>query len=166
MPSTIQNPSELIMSLSDAIKWRNKLKINGKKLVVTNGCFDILHRGHSEYLMNARNHGDAFLILLNSDKSVQDLKGPTRPIVDEYSRAYMLASLKCVDSIVLFSTPQCTDLFSSIKPDIYIKGGDYTIDTINKEEKEALLAVNADIQFLPFIKGFSTSNIVEKIKNS
>ena len=159
----IKNPKDLIMNLDEIKKWRCELRKQEKKLVVTNGCFDILHRGHAEYLMEARNNGDALLILVNSDESVRALKGPTRPVVDEYNRGYMLASLASVDAITYFTDERCTNLFLEIKPDIYIKGGDYTIDTINQEERKALESVEAEFVFIPFVKGFSTTTILEKI---
>jgi rfaE bifunctional protein nucleotidyltransferase chain/domain len=159
-----RDPKNLIMSLEEALKWRARLKNEKRKLVITNGCFDILHRGHAEYLMEARMLGDAMLILINSDQSVRELKGPTRPIIDEYNRAYMLAALESVDAVVTFNTPRCTEMFLALQPDIYVKGGDYTLDTINKEEKQALLEVEAEIIFKPFIEGFSTTDIVNRIK--
>jgi rfaE bifunctional protein nucleotidyltransferase chain/domain len=158
-----QNPENLLMSLEEAIKWRDAFRKNAKKLVVTNGCFDILHRGHAEYLYQARQQGDALLILLNSDDSIRSLKGPARPVLQEKDRAYMLASLKAVDGVVIFGTPRCTDLFMKLLPDVYIKGGDYNIDTINEEEKNALIKVGAEIKFIPFVKGFSTTGILQKI---
>lgn len=160
-----RDPARLIMSLESAVKWREELKNEGKKLVITNGCFDILHRGHAEYLMQTRALGDAMLILINTDSSVRALKGPTRPIIDEYNRAYMLCALESVDAVVLFDSQRCDKEFIALKPDIYVKGGDYCIDSINPQEREALLSVNADIQFLPFVEGFSTTDIVNKIKN-
>lgn len=161
-----RDPKSLIMTLEHAVEWRKKLKAEGLKLVVTNGCFDILHRGHAEYLRQSREHGDAQMILINSDESVRKIKGPTRPIIDEYNRAYMLAALESVDSVVMFSTPQCTELFKVIKPDIYVKGGDYTLDTLNAEERNALQQAGAEIKFIPFIDGFSTTDIVRKIKEN
>jgi rfaE bifunctional protein nucleotidyltransferase chain/domain len=154
----------MIMNISDAIKWRNELKNNGLKLVITNGCFDILHRGHAEYLARSRECGDAQLVLLNSDSSIRELKGASRPVIDEYSRAYLLASLKSVDAVVIFSTPRCTEQFSLLSPDVYVKGGDYTLDTLNREEFKALKDVGAKIHFIKFIDGFSTTDIVNKIQ--
>jgi D-glycero-beta-D-manno-heptose 1-phosphate adenylyltransferase len=161
-----RDPKEQIMDLSQAKIWRAELKKKNLKLVVTNGCFDILHRGHAEYLMQARTMGDAMLILINSDRSVRELKGPTRPLIDEYNRAYMLCSLESVDSVVMFDTQRCDDIFIELCPDIYVKGGDYTLETINPQEREALQSVNADIRFLPFVDGFSTTDLVNKIKTT
>ena len=159
-----RNPADLIMTVQEAATWRKKLRELQMRLVVTNGCFDLLHRGHAEYMMRARSLGDALLVLINSDASVHKLKGPKRPIIDEYSRAYMLCALESVDAVVTFNTPRCDDMFLALQPDIYVKGGDYNINSINSVEKAALLEVGAEIKFLPFVDGFSTSDIVSKIR--
>lgn len=158
-----RNPADLIMDLAKAKSWRADLKKNNLKLVITNGCFDILHRGHAQYLMQARALGDAMLVLINTDCSVQELKGPSRPVIDEYNRAYMLCALESVDSVVMFDSQRCDDMFRELCPDIYVKGGDYTLDTINADERCALQDVNADIRFLPFVEGFSTTQIIDKL---
>ncbi len=158
------NPKDKIVKIKNAVQWRENLLKNNKKLVVTNGCFDILHRGHSEYLYQARIEGNALLILLNSDTSINKLKGNERPIIDEYSRAYMLASFSFVDKVVLFSDVNCNKELEDIQPDIYIKGGDYTLENMNIEEKNILQNINCNIKFIPFIKGFSTTNIINKLK--
>ena len=158
-----RDPAKLIMELPQALEWRAELKKQNRKLVITNGCFDILHRGHADYLMRARALGDAMLVLINSDRSVQALKGPSRPVVDEYNRAYLLCALESVDSVVVFDTPRCDQFFIDLKPDIYVKGGDYTLETIDKQERQALESVNADIRFLPFVPGLSTTNIINKL---
>lgn len=156
----LPDPELKIMSPDVALDWRNQLADDGKTLVVTNGCFDILHRGHAEYLFKARSLGDALMVFINADSSIRTLKGPNRPVNDEKSRAILLGSLYFVDSIVVFATPRCTDLFTKIKPDIYVKGADYNIDTINKEEKAALLAVGSKIEFIELTPGFSTTKIL------
>jgi D-glycero-beta-D-manno-heptose 1-phosphate adenylyltransferase len=156
----LPNPEIKIMLLDAAVKWRDQLARDGKKLVVTNGCFDILHRGHAEYLYKARSCGDALMVFINADSSIRELKGPSRPVNDEQSRAFILSSLFYVDSIVVFSESRCTNLFTSIRPDIYVKGADYNIDTINKEEKTALLAIGAKIEFIDLTPGFSTTRII------
>ena len=159
-----RNPADLIMSLEQAAEWRQSLRVDNKKLAVTNGCFDLLHRGHADYLYRARNEADALLVLVNSDASVSALKGPTRPLVDEYSRAYLLCALECVDAVVIFGEPRCTRYFKVLQPDVYVKGGDYTIETLNPEERTALQQANAEFCFIPFVEGFSTTSIIEKIK--
>jgi len=163
MNKTELNPETRIMLLKKASAWRNKLQRSGKKLVITNGCFDLLHRGHAEYLSRARKCGDALLIAINSDASVRAIKGKFRPIVCEKDRAYLLASLIYVDAVVIFNTQRCTDIFLALKPDIYVKGGDYNIDNIDKEEKTALLSVGTKIKFINFIPGLSTTEILKKI---
>ena len=155
------SPETKIMLPADAAEWRDQLAQNGKKLVVTNGCFDILHRGHAEYLYKARLLGDALMVFINADSSIRTLKGPDRPLNDEESRAFILSSLYFVDSIVIFSEQRCTELFTHIRPDIYVKGADYNIDTIDKEEKAALLAVGAKIEFIELTPGFSTTRIIK-----
>ncbi len=159
----LKDPAKCFMSLPEILIWREELRKRQEKLVVTNGCFDILHRGHAEYMRNARNFGDALLVLLNSDESVRSLKGPSRPINKVEDRAYMLASLAFVDAVSVFHTERCTDCFLQIKPDVYVKGGDYTFETLNPEEREALVSVGAEIKFIPFISGFSTTSILAKI---
>ncbi len=159
-----RNPEKLIMDLSVAKAWRSELKAKKLKLVITNGCFDILHRGHAEYLLRARALGDALLVLINSDSSIRELKGPGRPVINEYDRAYMLCALESVDSAVMFNSQRCADMFIELRPDIYVKGGDYTLETINPQEREALQSVNTDIRFLPFVQGFSTTELIEKLR--
>lgn len=164
MNAFLADPSVLIMTLDQAVAWREKLRRQSRRLVVTNGCFDIMHRGHAEYLNLARNHGDAMLVLINSDASVKALKGPTRPLIDEYNRAYMLASLACVDAVVVFDTERCTREFQVLRPDVYVKGGDYRLETLNAEERAALQEADAQFVFIPFVEGFSTTELVRKIK--
>jgi len=159
----ILSPDRKIMTLDSGTIWRNKLKAEGKKLVVTNGCFDLLHRGHADYLFKSRKHGDALMVLINSDISVRQLKGPSRPINCELDRAFLLSSLFFVDSVIIFSEERCTNLFTTIKPDIYVKGADYNLDTINQEEKHALLSVKAEIAFIEFTQGFSSSKIISNM---
>ena len=159
----IRDPQKSLLTLSEAVKWRNSLRKRGKKLAVTNGCFDLMHRGHATYLAQARNCADALLVLINSDASVRSLKGPSRPLVGETDRAYLLCSLRAVDKVVIFDSSRCDAELAALAPDIYIKAGDYTIETLAKEEREALLSCGADIRFMPFVPGLSTTGIVEKI---
>ena len=161
-----KNPKNGIMTLEEALEWRQNLRQTGKKLVITNGCFDLLHRGHAEYMYESRLLGDALLVLTNSDASVQRLKGPSRPIIDQYNRAYMLSSLSSVDAVVIFDSLRCDNELCILAPDIYVKGGDYTIDSLHPAEREVLLAAGTEIVFKPFIPGFSTTTIVERIKQA
>ena len=161
-----RNPAEKIRSLSAAVEWRESLRKSGRKLVITKGCFDILHRGHAEYLYESRALGDALLILINSDRAVQELKGPTRPIIPEEHRAYMIGALESVDAVVVFDSQRCDKELRALSPDIYVKGGDYTLDKLDASERAALLESGAEIVFKPFIEGFSTTNIVNRIKST
>ncbi len=151
------------MSLESILQWRENLRSDGKKLVVTNGCFDILHKGHVEYLFKSRAQGDVLLVALNSDESTKALKGPARPVNNQESRALILGSLYFVDAVYIFDSPRCTAIFEKVKPDIYVKGADYNIDTINKEEKAVLQSVGAEIRFVDLTTGFSTTSIIEKM---
>lgn len=153
-----------LLTLSEAVEWRKTLAASGKKLVVTNGCFDIMHRGHASYLEGAGKLGDAMLILLNSDASVRALKGETRPVVCENDRAFMLNSLRCVDRVVIFDSQRCDKELAAIAPDIYVKAGDYTVETLDPAERQALFDAGTKIVFMPFVPGLSTSNIIDKIK--
>lgn len=158
-----RSPAEKTSSLDKALLWREELRKNNQKLVVTNGCFDILHRGHVEYLCQAAALGDALLILVNSDSSVRQLKGSSRPLNAETDRAFVLAGLESVDMTVVFSGERCTEMIRALRPDIYVKGGDYTIDTINLEEKQALLEAGTQIRFISFVPGFSTTLTINKM---
>lgn len=158
-------PADKVMSLADALDWREELRRQGIRLAVTNGCFDLLHRGHVEYLDSARRAADALLVLVNSDNSVRALKGPTRPVNDEFSRAFVLSGLAAVDATVIFDSERCTAELSALQPDVYVKGGDYTVETLNPEERQVLLDANAEIIFIPFVNGFSTTGTIAKMRN-
>ena len=115
--------------------WRKGLRDQQKKLVVTNGCFDILHLGHVSYLEAARGQGDALLVAVNGDASVRGIKGPGRPLNPEAERALVLAALASVDAVCVFHEPDAMHLLALVEPEVYVKGGDYTIDTINQDER-------------------------------
>ena len=159
-----RNPIEKIIDYDKAKTWRASLARQKKTLVITNGCFDLLHRGHIHYLYLARQLGDTLWVGLNSDASIKTLKGSHRPIFKEEDRAYILASLESVDAVLLFSEPTATSFLSRTKPDIYVKGGDYTTASLNKEEYNLLNATGCEIRFINFVKGHSTTNIINKIK--
>lgn len=137
-------------------------KRRGKTVVTTNGCFDILHVGHLRYLTAARNLGDLLVVAINSDDSVRGLKGPSRPIVPESDRAELLAGLCCVDYVVLFDEATPVKVLQAIRPDIHVKGAQYTEDTL--PEAEALRAMGTRIEFLPMVAGRSSTNIIERIQ--
>ena len=136
-------------------------KYENKKIVFTNGCFDILHRGHVSYLNHARSLGDALFVGLNSDSSVRKLKGPTRPINSELDRKFVLENLKCIDCVDIFSEETPLELIKLIRPLILVKGGDWTPDKIVGSQD--VLSWGGKVLSLPFVDGFSTTGIVEKI---
>ncbi len=158
----LQNIISKIFSLSDLKIQSDQWKQDGDKIVFTNGCFDLIHRGHVEVLANTADLGDRLIIGLNSDSSIQKLKGENRPIIDENSRAILLASLQFIDAIVLFSEETPQKLIETIVPDILAKGGDYKVEEIAGHE--VVLENRGEVILVPFIDGFSTTNIVEKIK--
>lgn len=137
-------------------------KLLGKKIVFTNGCFDILHKGHLEILSQAASSGDMLIVGLNSDQSVKHLKGEGRPVNDESFRALILASLAIVDAVVLFDEPTPANLIKDIEPDILLKGGDYTIDKIVGAEE--VIKNGGEVKIVPLIKGYSTTALIEKIQ--
>ena len=154
--------SRIFTSLEAAVEWRKKLRDRSLRLAVTNGCFDILHRGHAEYLQAARHTADVLLVLINSDESVRALKGAGRPINTAYDRAYLLASLRCVDAVLEFGSPRCTRELDLLEPDAYAKGGDYTFDTLNPEERAVLVKHHVKVHFIPFVPDHSTTLILKK----
>jgi rfaE bifunctional protein nucleotidyltransferase chain/domain len=144
---------------------RDEFAATGKRLVFTNGCFDLLHVGHVRYLQAARALGDALLVAVNGDVSVRALKGPTRPINNEQDRAEVLGALACVDYLTIFHTERVTELVQVIRPQVYAKGGDYTVASLDAGERGALEAVGAEIRILPLVPGKSTTSIIEKWQN-
>ena len=160
---TLENP-KLHASLEAAVVAREKLRAAGKRVVLTNGVFDLLHTGHLFYLQQARALGDALFIALNGDASVRQLKGPLRPVQTEEHRAYALAATWFVDGIVVFQNKRLTAEILALKPDVYCKAGDYTLDKLDPDERCALEQVGAQIKFMPFLPGFSTTNLIAKIK--
>lgn len=144
-------------------EWRAAMRASGKKLVVTNGCFDLLHVGHVTYLENARQLGDALLIGLNSDSAVQELKGPQRPLNAETDRAAVIAALESVSGVCIFRERTATRFLSLAEPDIYVKGGDYTLETLNQDERRAVESAGGRIEMIPFVPGKSTTALLKKI---
>ena len=142
---------------------RQHLRATGQTLVMTNGCFDLLHAGHICFLQNARRLGDRLLVAVNSDASVRLLKGPKRPVQGEMERAFALAALACVDFLVMFNEPNLVGEITALQPDIYTKAGDYDIGRLHAGERAALEGEGAKIRFLPFLDGFSTTNLIRKI---
>jgi rfaE bifunctional protein nucleotidyltransferase chain/domain len=142
---------------------REKMQAEGRRLVLTNGCFDLLHVGHVRYLQLARDLGDALAVAVNSDDSVRALKGPTRPITAEQDRAEVLAALGCVDFVTIFPSVRATGVIEAVRPHIYVKGGDYTVETLDAGELAALQAAGAEIRILPLTPGASTTDILKKL---
>ena len=162
--SNLKDIKSKIYSLSDLKIQSDKWKENGEKIVFTNGCFDLVHRGHIEVLANTADLGDKLIIGLNSDSSIKELKGENRPIMDEITRSILLASLQFVDAIVFFSEETPYKLIENLVPDILAKGGDYKVTEISGNE--VVLENGGEVILIPFIDGFSSTNIVEKIKQS
>jgi rfaE bifunctional protein nucleotidyltransferase chain/domain len=143
--------------------WRSAMRSSGKRLVVTNGCFDLLHLGHVTYLESARNQGDPLLIGMNSDQAVRELKGPDRPVNEEGDRAAVLAALESVDGVCIFQERTATRFLAMAKPDVYVKGGDYTLETLNQDERRAVEQAGGRIVLIPFVPGKSTTSLLKKI---
>lgn len=143
--------------------WRKALRASGQKLVATNGCFDILHLGHVTYLEAARNHGDALLVGINADASVRELKGPGRPVNSETDRAGVLAALESIDGVCVFSDKRATQFLAAAQPDVYVKGGDYTLETLDQDERRAVESAGGRIVLISFVPGKSTTGLIEKI---
>ncbi len=149
-----------VLLLSKVHQWREF----GTRIVLTNGCFDLLHVGHLRYLRRARQLGHRLIVALNSDESVAALKGPGRPILCLEDRAEMLEALPFVDHVVPFSERRVTKIIEALRPDTWVKGGDYTLETIDPEERAALEACHTEIVFLPFVEGRSTSDMIRRIR--
>jgi rfaE bifunctional protein nucleotidyltransferase chain/domain len=157
------NFREKILAWDKLPAWRAAIRNAGKKLVVTNGCFDILHLGHVTYLESARNFGDALLVGVNGDDATRQLKGPGRPVNGEADRAAVLAALASTDGVCIFAEKTAIKFLSAARPDIYVKGGDYTLDTLNQDERRAVESAAGKIIILPFVPGKSTTALLEKI---
>ena len=152
--------------IRDMVAWQRwRSTVIGCTIVFTNGCFDLLHYGHIQLLQSAKfqpGNGVTLVVGVNSDASVRQLKGPTRPLVPEQQRLAVIASLEAVDHCVIFHEKRCDLLIRAIRPDIWLKGGDYTVDRLNAEERWALGEVGADIHILPLVPGKSTTAMIEK----
>ena len=151
-----------VLPVDELARTSERLREAGKKLVLTNGCFDLLHVGHVRYLQAARQLGDALAVGLNGDESVRALKGDGRPINPEMDRAEVLAAVGCVDFVVVFAQLRATRLIEAVRPAVYVKGGDYTPETLNAEERAALAEVGAEIRIVPFEPGYSTTRLLEQ----
>ena len=155
-----------IVELKELSKCCDTLRSAGKKIVATNGCFDLLHIGHVRYLQAARALGDILAVGLNGDLSVRELKGTGRPLTRQNDRAEILAALECVDLVTVCPQIRATQFLAAVRPVIYVKGGDYSSETLNKEERAILKKIGADIRLVPFETRYSTSGFIEQICKS
>jgi D-glycero-beta-D-manno-heptose 1-phosphate adenylyltransferase len=156
---------EKILDLAQLAEESRRLRNEGERLVATNGCFDLLHVGHVRYLAAARKLGDALVVGLNGDDSVRALKGEGRPLNNEHNRAEVLAALESVSYVTIFPRIHATEFLEAAQPAVYVKGGDYTVETLNAEERRALEKCNAKIEIIPFEKGYSTTSLLEKMRD-
>ena len=152
-----------ILTLAELAQRAEELCARGQKLVLTNGCFDLLHVGHVRYLQQAAELGDALAVAVNGDESVRTLKGPGRPLNGADDRAEVLAALACVDFVTIFSAVRANEVMEAVRPAIYVKGGDYTLESLDPEEVAALKKTGAEIKTLPLVPGKSTTRLIERM---
>ncbi|MEO0453197.1 MAG: adenylyltransferase/cytidyltransferase family protein [Verrucomicrobiota bacterium] len=155
----------MIIPFESIKSWRAQLKEEGRSLVCTNGCFDILHIGHLRYLRAAASLGDILLVGLNDDQGIKELKGPERPINTQSDRAELLSALEMVDVVTVFKGARAIDFLAASSPDIYVKGGDYQIEDLYQPEVEVLRQCETQIKILPLIPGKSTTAMLEAMKD-
>jgi D-glycero-beta-D-manno-heptose 1-phosphate adenylyltransferase len=158
----LDNPK--LLTLEQAVDWRARQRADGRRVVLTNGIFDLLHTGHLYYLQQARALGDALIVALNSDASTKALKGPARPVQSEEQRAYALGALACMDAVFIFGTPRLDAEIRAVRPDVYCKAGDYTLEKLDAGERRALEEAGAEIRFMPYLAGFSTTSLIARIQ--
>tara|TARA_B100001175_G_scaffold147587_1_gene125223 strand:+ start:36 stop:530 length:495 start_codon:yes stop_codon:yes gene_type:complete len=163
MSKKINKLKAKILNIKDLAKIINEWRLNGDKIVFTNGCFDLIHLGHLEILARSADLGDKLIVGINSDESIKKIKGNSRPIIEEDSRAKQLAAIEFIDAVILFNEDTPYNLINILKPDVLTKGGDYKKNDIvgnqliNKEKGEVVI--------IPLTQGYSTTSILEKIKN-
>jgi len=157
--------SEVIF-YSELFSWREQLSVHESPLVVTNGCFDVLHVGHIRYLEQAASLGTSLVIGINDDDGVKELKGNSRPLNSSADRAEVLASLRCVRAVCIFPGARAVNFLKTSRPEVYAKGGDYTIETLHAPEREVLQAAGSDIRLLSLVPGKSTTHLIEKISQA
>ncbi len=155
--------SDKVVPLKELQQRAKALRTAGKRIVATNGCFELLHVGHVRYLNAARALGDALIIGINGDQSVRELKGAGRPVNSENDRAEIVAALECVDLVTIFPEMRAIRFLELAAPDIYVKGGDYNQDTLNAQERQVLQKIGAKIDIVPFERGYSTSDLLKRL---
>lgn len=152
----------MIIARDKVAEFCQVLRDGGQRVVFTNGCFDILHAGHVRYLNKARSFGDCLVLGLNTDSSVSRIKGPSRPINSQLDRAEVVGALKSVDYVVFFDEPTAEALIRQVRPDVYVKGGDYTLDTL--PEGQIVLGYGGKVELVQLVEGRSTTNVIARIK--
>ncbi len=157
------NCAEKILTLETLLAWRAGQRAAGRQVAVTNGCFDLLHAGHVTYLEAARNQADLLLVGVNSDAAVRELKGPGRPVNSESDRALVLAALQSVDAVFIFRERDAVNFLEAVAPDIYVKGGDYTLETVNQDERRLIEGQGGKIVLLAHVPGKSTTSLLQKM---
>ncbi len=157
------NCAKKILPPESLPRWRQQWRESGRRLAVTNGCFDLLHAGHVTYLEAARNQADALLVGVNSDAVVCELKGPRRPVNSEADRALVLAALESVDGVFVFRERDAVKFLQAVRPDIYVKGGDYTLETINQDERRVIESIGGKVVLLAHVPGKSTTGLLQKL---
>lgn len=155
-----------ITTLPELARRSEEIRQAGKRLVLTNGCFDLLHLGHVRYLEQARALGDFLAVAVNGDESVRALKGPGRPLNSAADRAEVLAALEAVNFVTIFPGVRATDVIETVRPAMYVKGGDYTPESLDVEEQAAVQCVGAKTMILPLVPGKSTSHLIHRITST
>jgi rfaE bifunctional protein nucleotidyltransferase chain/domain len=153
-----------ILTREQAVRQAEIWRAQGQQLVFTNGCFDIVHLGHIDYLEKARALGQRLILGLNTDASVSCIKGPLRPVVNEYARARLMAALEFVDAVTLFGEPTPLELIEAVQPDVLVKGDDYTVSTI--VGADFVLARGGRVETIALVPGYSTTKLIDRIKQS
>jgi D-glycero-beta-D-manno-heptose 1-phosphate adenylyltransferase len=153
-----------LMSIAEAVAFVNHLRHSGKEVVFTNGVFDLLHPGHVRYLQTARSEGDALIVAINSDRSVQAIKGPSRPVNPENERAEVVGGLTCVDAVVIFDEEDPQQIVSRLQPDVLVKGADWALDEIIG--RETVESRGGRVVRIPVAEGYSTSEIIRRIRSA